>query len=68
MFLNQVSKLQIMRGFEDNYKIAFLFFNENICCDPSIGPSRRDGSNEVTDVMVKYEKLSLNYSCFPLLS
>ena len=23
-----------------------LFLNENICCDPSLEPSRRDGSND----------------------
>ena len=23
----------------------FLFLNEKICCDPSLEPSRRDGSN-----------------------
>ena len=26
-------------------KIFFLFLYENICCDPSLEPSRRDGSN-----------------------
>ena len=24
----------------------FLFLDENICCDPSSEPSRRDGSND----------------------
>ena len=33
-------------GIEDNPKIIFfLFLNENVCCDPSLEPSRRDGSN-----------------------
>ena len=33
-------------GIEDNSKIFFLFLKENICCDPSLEPSRRDGSND----------------------
>ena len=24
----------------------FLFLKENLCCDPSLEPSRRDGSND----------------------
>ena len=27
-------------GIEDNSKITFLFLNGNICCDPSLEPSR----------------------------
>ena len=30
----------------DNWKIIFLFLNENIYCDVSLEPSRRDGSND----------------------
>ena len=30
------SQLQIGRGIEDNSKITFLIFNEDICCDPSM--------------------------------
>ena len=37
--------LQIREGFEDNSKIFFLFLHENICRDPSLEPSKRDGSN-----------------------
>ena len=28
------------------HRYFFLFFNENICCDPSLEPSTRDGSND----------------------
>ena len=35
---------------EDNSNILFLV-NENICCDPSLEPSRRDGSNERSQLM-----------------
>ena len=41
-----ISELQIRKGFEVNSKIFFLFLNENIFCDPSFEPSRRDGSND----------------------
>ena len=27
-------------------KLFFLFPSKNICCDPSLEPSRRDGSND----------------------
>ena len=40
------------RGIKDSSKIIFLFLNQNICCDPSIEPSRRDGSNNVSQNMV----------------
>ena len=40
------TKLQIRVGTEDNLMINFLFLNKNICCDPSLEPSRRDGSND----------------------
>ena len=45
-------RLQINGGIEDNSKINFLFFNENICCDPSLEPSRRDGSNDGSQNML----------------
>ena len=38
------SELQIRGGIDDNLKVFFLFLNENICCDPSLEPSQRDGS------------------------
>ena len=40
------AELQIRGGIEDNSKIVFLLLNENICCDPSLERSRRDGSND----------------------
>ena len=39
------AELQV-RGNEDSSKIIFLFLNKNICSDPSIEPSRRNGSND----------------------
>ena len=37
---NNISELQVRGDTEDNSKIIFLFLNENICCDPSLEPSR----------------------------
>ena len=45
------SQLPIRGRTEDNLKIIFLFLNENICCDPSLEPSRRDGSNDESQNM-----------------
>ena len=39
------SELQITGTIEDISEIIFIL-NENICCDPSLEPSRRDGSND----------------------
>ena len=39
--------LRIRVGNMDNLGIVFfLFLHRNICCDPSLEPSRLDGSNE----------------------
>ena len=48
----------------------FLFLNENTSCDPSLEPSRRDGSNDGSQnvFMEKYGLLSLNYLCYSFLS
>ena len=35
-----------MRVINDNSKITLLFLNENVCCDPSLGPAQQDGSND----------------------
>ena len=35
-----LDRAQDNRGIEDNSKIIFLFLNENLCCDPSLEPSR----------------------------
>ena len=40
------TELQIRGGIEDNSKTIFLFLNKNIHCDPSLEPSRQDGSND----------------------
>ena len=40
------------RGSEDNSKIFFLFLNENICCDPFLERSQRDGSNDGSQNML----------------
>ena len=40
-FINLLrSELHIKGCIEDNSKIIFLFLHENICCDPSLEPSR----------------------------
>ena len=44
------------RGIEDNSKIFFLFFNENIDCNPLVEPCRRDGSNKGSHYMLKCKK------------
>ena len=38
----------------------FLFLNENICCDPSLEPSRRDGSNDGSQDMFLWRNIA-NY-------
>ena len=40
-----LAELQIRGGIQDNSKIFFLLLNENICCDLSLEPSWRDGTN-----------------------
>ena len=37
-------ELQIRGGIKDNSKKNFLI-SQNLCCDPSLEPSQRDGSN-----------------------
>ena len=46
MFKSGESVLQIRRGNRDNLGIIFLFLSLKHICDPSLEPSRRDGSNE----------------------
>ena len=36
----------------------FLFLNENICCDPSLEPSHREGSNDGHNIC--FEVVTLN--------
>ena len=40
--------------------LFFLFLNENICCDPSLEPSRRDGSNDGSQNMFLWKNMA-NY-------
>ena len=39
-------ELQIRGGIEDNSWILFLYLKDNICDNPSLEQSRRDGSND----------------------
>ena len=41
-----VTELQIRGSTEDNSKIIFLISQRHICCDLSLEPSQRDGSND----------------------
>ena len=52
--------LQIRESTEDSSKIIFLFLIENICCDPSLESSRRDGSNDGSQNMFKWRNID-NY-------
>ena len=46
-------ELQIRGVTEDNLKIfVSLFLNKNICCDPSLESSRRDGSVDGSQHMI----------------
>ena len=60
-------ELQIRGDVEDNSKIIFL--KKTVCCDPSLEPSRWDGSNDASQNMFmsrntdNYHKL-----CYPFLS
>ena len=64
-----ISELQIRGEIEDNSKIIFLFLNKNICCDPSLEPSRCDGSNDGYNISLKgvILKIILKLSLLPLL-
>ena len=41
-------------------QIIFLFLNEIICCDPSLEPSQRDGSNDGSQNMILWRNMA-NY-------
>ena len=47
-----------------------LFLNGNICYDPSLEPSRRDGFNDVSQHMfnAQYENFSQNHPSYSFLS
>ena len=65
-----ISELQIRGEIEDNSKIIVLFLNKNICCDPSLEPSRCDGSNDGYNISFKgvILKIILKLSLLPFLS
>ena len=59
---------QIWVGIDDNFGIIILIFHLNICCDPSLEPSDRDGSNvgqnicfhgNLTGIIPSYHQLPL---------
>ena len=54
------SQLQIRRGEGILHILFFLFLIENICCDPSLEPSQRDGSNEGSQNMFLWRNIE-NY-------
>ena len=41
-----LTSAQVRRGYRDDLGIIVHIFHTNIFCDPSLEPSRRDGSNE----------------------
>ena len=45
------TELQIRGVIEVNSKIIFLISQKNICCDPSLEPSRPDSSNGGSQLM-----------------
>ena len=47
------SELQVRRGKRDNLGIIFHITPLNVRCDPSLEPSRRDGSNVSQHVFVE---------------
>ena len=49
--MSTLGRTQIRGGTEDKKRIIFLYLNENICCDPSLEPSHRDGSNDESQCM-----------------
>ena len=42
---NSITHSEQRISFEDDSKIILLISQSNICCDPSLKPSHRDGSN-----------------------
>ena len=66
--LYSASKLLLRWRVDDSPDIFFLFSNENICCDPSLEPSRRDGSDNGSHhiFMKRPGKISLNFLSGPL--
>ena len=51
------SKLQTSWGIKDDSNLIFLLLNTNICCDPSLEPSQREGSNDGSENMFLLKNL-----------
>ena len=60
------AELQIREGIEDKSKIIFIS-HQNICCDSSLEPSQRDGSNGASQNTFLWRNMA-NNPCYPLLS
>ena len=59
----------IVGRMDSSETIFYFFFTENICCDPSLEPSQRDGSNEGSQhTFLCRWNVSLNYPCLLILS
>ena len=54
------TELQIRESIEDNSKIIVFISERNICCDPSLEPSQRDGSNDGSQNMFSRRNMA-NY-------
>ena len=52
--------------FEDNSEMIFLISQQNVCCDPLLGPSQWDSSNEGLQNMFLWKTLE-NDPKLPLL-
>ena len=64
----ELSELQIRGAIYDNSKIIFLFLNENICCDPSLEPSQRDGPNDGSQNVFLWRNMASFSIIFPVTS
>ena len=56
--ISKFAELQIRVGLEDNPKLFFLISQQNIYCDPSLEPSRRDGSHDESQNMFKWRNMA----------
>ena len=63
-------KLRMGEGQRDDLGMVSVLLHENMCCDPSLEPSRRGGSNEGPQHILVWgwERLSLNCPRYPFLS
>ena len=66
--LLRLPELQIRGALRIIQRYFFLFLKENICCDTSLEPSRRDGSNDGSQYMFLWRNTAnypLNISITP---